>query len=409
MDIQERDRMIPGKTNFIKRSGFASEEKYKEKMAEEGKFMYHFHLCCPSLEKLKRQMEELDQRLAEKNLHLDRFGVSLDYAMALPGNERKKYRSNEALYFEKQADWNMLGYSCHMQPHLGDNMIGSPASYENVKAALKAGVTTIGNMSQFFGWDYSEYPDLEMRTKNTLAAIQLMADCREYGTLIHSNLDDGYSGAAGDLGLLAGCALLEKYIVEELLHAKLAHSFGDMFHSPFKRLVFLSALKKIHKGNMIGSMIFTNKLGRCNQDKSLNVVHLSECLLCDMAGQFLYRTGHAITTMANGGLTTDITSEEIVQTLEYARELEAYVPEFAKMIDQKEIDRTADIVIERGERFLENVLTALDRRIDIHDPYYLMLEIKRMGIGRLVQEAAPAAGEDVIVTDYAVYKAAERR
>ena len=59
MEIQERDRIIPGKTNFMKRNGFASEMEYKERMAEEGRFMYHFHLCCPSLEELKIQMEEI--------------------------------------------------------------------------------------------------------------------------------------------------------------------------------------------------------------------------------------------------------------------------------------------------------------------------------------------------------------
>ena len=114
METQKRDKIIPGKTNFIKKSGFSSEKEYKEKMAEKGKFMYHFHLCCPSLTELKIQMEELEQRLTEKNLRLDRFGVSLDYAMALPENEREKYRRNEALYFEKQADWNILGYPSHM-------------------------------------------------------------------------------------------------------------------------------------------------------------------------------------------------------------------------------------------------------------------------------------------------------
>ncbi len=409
METQKRDKIIPGKTNFIKKSGFSSEKEYKEKMSEKGKFMYHFHLCCPSLTELKIQMEELEQRLTEKNLRLDRFGVSLDYAMALPENEREKYRRNEALYFEKQADWNILGYPSHMQPHLGDNMIGSPASYENTAAALKAGVTTIGNISQFFGWDYPECPNLETRTEDTVSAIKLMAKYKDCGTLIHSNLDDGYGSAASDLGLLIGCALLEKYITEELLHAKLAHSFGDMFQSPFKRLVFLSALKKIHKGNITGSMIFTNKLGRNKTDKSLNTAHLSQCLLCDMAGQFLYQTGHAVTTMANGGLTSDVTAEEIIRTLEYAKELEKYVPEFVKMIDRKKIDSTADSIVKRGEYFLENVLTSLGKRIDIQNPYDLMLEIKKLGIKRLIDESAPTPDNDVIITDYAMYIATERR
>ena len=103
-----------------------------------------------------------------------------------------------------------------------------------------------------------------------------------------------------------------------------------------------------------------------------------------------------------------MTAEEIVRTLEYARELEAYVPEYAKMIDRDRIDETADKVVERGELFLEHVLKALGERIDIRDPYEMMLEIKKMGMERLMEELAPKDGTDVIVTDYRIYKAAER-
>ncbi len=37
-----------------------------------------------------------------------------------------------------------------IQAHMGDFIIGFPASTENTVFALQAGVTTIGNLSQFF-------------------------------------------------------------------------------------------------------------------------------------------------------------------------------------------------------------------------------------------------------------------
>lgn len=63
----------------------------------------------------------------EHGVHLDRFGISIDPAMALPREIRDKNRKGGALFFQTQADWDMLGISPIMQPHLGDNMIGSPA------------------------------------------------------------------------------------------------------------------------------------------------------------------------------------------------------------------------------------------------------------------------------------------
>ena len=245
MTHQENESLFSlGKTQAIKCSGFSSEKELKINKARQKSFTYHCHLCCPTLKELQTQLKELEIQLQEKQLHLDRFGVSIDYAMALPKDMRSIYRQGDALYFSSQQDWNILGASHCMQPHLGDHMIGSPASLENTQPALQAGVTTIGNISQYFGWDYPEYSDLEARTEHTVEAIKLMASFKESGTLIHSNLDDGYGPVADDLGMLIGYALLEQYIVEDLLHASLAHSYGDMFHSPFKRLVFLSALKK---------------------------------------------------------------------------------------------------------------------------------------------------------------------
>ena len=395
----EAKALTVGRTEFLKATGWRSEPAYKKAMAASGQFMYHYHLCCESNEDFRRQMDRFDELLEEKNLHLDRFGVSIDPSMALPRDIRAENRQGGSLYFESQADWDMLGMSRRMQPHLGDNMLGSPASVETVSCALKAGVTTIGNLSQFFGWDYPQFPDTAARAKATASAMAIMAEHAADGALIHSNLDDGYGDKAPDMGLLAGCALLEKYIAD-LLGAKLAHSFGDMFHSPYKRLVFLSALCRIHPEGMTGSMIFANKLGRSHTDIELNTAHMTTCLLYDMAGQRVYRTGHAVTTLANQGLTTDTTPEQVVRTLEYAREMEAYVPAVIETIDFAKVDRDADMLVARGKRFVEATLEYLANYIDVTDPYAMLLAVKTAGVGNLTAAFADRDGRSAVPTDY---------
>lgn len=396
-------KLVVGKTKFLENSGFCSEPAYKRYMAEKGEITYHCHLCCPDAKSLKKQTDELYRGLSERGLRLDRFGVSVDPAMALPGNIRGKYRAKEGLYFETPGQWELLAEPEGMQAHLGDNMIGSPASFENTVNALKAGITTIGNISQFFGWDYKEAPDVEERTRSMLAAVKVMAAHVEEGALIHSNLDDGYGSSAGDLGLLAGCALLEKYLMEELMGAKLAHSFGDMFYSPEKRLIFLSALTKIHPEGMTGSMIFANKLNRSKTNREVNGSHLNVCLLFDMAGQTVYKTGHAVTVMADEGLTKDVTSEEIIHKLACAKELEGYIPYVKEMIDFNKIDTKAEAVVKRGRQFKDSVLTCFSEFMDIRDPYLVTLAIKKIGMKRLTEAFAPEADEAVIPADYMLY------
>ena len=387
-----REIVIP-KSAFCKATGFSSEKAYKTAMAGKGAIMYHTHFCFPNREAMKKDLPELEKLLAEQGLRLDRFGVSLDPSMALPASMRSGGAGNAGLYLAEQKDWDEVASFAFSQPHFGDNMVGSPASFDSCCAALRAGVTTMGNISQFFGWDYPEFPDVEARTRSAVMAMAVMAEHLDDGAMIHSNLDDGYGDKCGDMGQLIGMALLEQYLAEDLLGAKVAHSFGDMFHSPYKRLIFLSALKQIHGDEVFGSMVFTNKLGRCKQDITLNDAHLIPCM-----------TGHAVTVMADRGLDDQVTNREIVRKLALAKQLEAYLPEVLKTIDFERIDEEAACLVERGAKLFGNILSYLENFIDISNPYSVMLAVKTAGVKNLVELLSDEA-EDLgaLPADYNLY------
>lgn len=82
-------------------------------------------------------------------------------------------------------------------PYFGDFMLGLPGAVENTRAALAAGVTTIGNLSQHFtfrlpDWDYGV-----ATTEATVTALGLIA-AQPVKVLVHSNLDDGFAGLFAD-------------------------------------------------------------------------------------------------------------------------------------------------------------------------------------------------------------------
>lgn len=400
---REEARTIPvPQSGWCRATGFTSEKAYKSVMAAKGGIMYHTHFCFPNREAMGRDLPALQELLKKEGLVLDRFGVSLDPSMAMPLELRRKSGEKAGLYLQVQEDWNELALVSFSQPHLGDNMIGSPASYDSCCKALRAGITTMGNISQFFGWDYPEFQDVEARTRSTVMAMAVMGEHVADGALIHSNLDDGYGDKCGDMGQLIGMALLEKYIAEDLLGAKVAHSFGDMFHSPYKRLVFLSALKQIHGDGVFGSMVFANKLGREKRKLDLNDAHLCTCMLYDMAGQAHYQTGHAVTVMADRGLDDQVTNEEIVRKLCLAKQLEAYLPEVLKTIHFAAIDTEAARLTARGRKLRDNILSYLSNFIDITNPYSVMLAVKKVGVKALVEELSDKTTES-LPADYGLY------
>ena len=391
-----------GKSAWATKTGFSNETVYKKMNASSGKIMYHTHFCFKDWKQFDEDTKILQKSLNDNNLTLDRFGVSIDSSMALPEEMRSSTENHSALFFENEEDWKHLSSVDFSQVHLGDNMIGSPSSYDSCINALKAGVTTMGNISQFFGWDYEQFPNVEERTKNTIKAIAVMAAHKKDGALIHSNLDDGYGQATSKISELLGMAILEKYIVCDLLGATLAPSFGDDFHSPYKRLIMLSALSQLYDGDLVGSMLFENKLGRNKYKLKLNDSHLSECLLFDMAGQVHYKTGHAVTVMANEGLTENVKPVEIVEKLALAKELESYVPEILKVIDFEKIDKIAYQELQKGKHFSEAVLNAFSSYIDINNPYAVMLAIKKVGVKNLIDSFA--YDNDAIETDFAHFE-----
>lgn len=398
---EARSIQIP-RSSWCQAEGFASEKAYKSVMAAKGGIMYHTHFCFPNRDVMRQNMPALQVLLEKEDLVLNRFGVSLEPSMAIPPELRRKSEGKAGLYLDAQEDWNEVASFPFSQPHLGDNMIGSPASYDSCCKALRAGITTMGNISQFFGWDYPEFQDLEARTRSTVMAIAAMGEHTADGALIHSNLDDGYGNKCANMAQLIGLALLEKYVAEDLLGAKVAHSFGDMIHSPYKRLVFLSALKQIHGDGIFGSMVFTNKLGRERQKIDLNDAHLYMCLLYDMAGQAHYQTGHAVTVMADRGLDDQVTNEEIVRKLSLAKQLESYLPEVLKTIHFAAIDTAAVHLVVRGRKLRDNILSYLSNFIDITDPYSVMLAVKKVGVNVLVDELSDETTES-LPADYGLY------
>ncbi|MEG0780809.1 MAG: hypothetical protein RR426_09420 [Oscillospiraceae bacterium] len=391
---ESRGITIP-QSAWCKSHGYASEKAYKEAMAKKGTLMYHAHFCFDNKAILFQEMGQLQKLLEERQIKLDRFGVSLDASMALPPALRQDNAEHHGLYFATERDWRELADFPFSQPHLGDNMIGSPASYDSCCAALRAGITTMGNVSQFFSYDDPRYPDVEARTRSTVMAIAAMGEHVDDGAMLHSNLDDGYADKCDDMGQLIGMALLEQYLVQDLLHAKLAHSFGDMVYSPRKRLVLLSALRQIHGDGVFGSMVFTNKLGREKERLDLNDAHLCTCMLVDMLGQLHYQTGHAITVMADGGLHSQVTCQEIVQKLELAKRLEGYLPEAMQLIDFAAVDAEATYLVRRGQRLKDRLLDCLSPWIDITDPQSVLLAVQKLGVKALMsavseQEPVPA-------------------
>lgn len=392
---QEAKGVTIGTTLFMKKYGVSSEAEYKERMARQGKIMHHAHIGWNSWEETAKGFRHIYDELTNKRgIVLDRFGVALDWVMGVPADMRDKVMKGGSLIFETPEEWNAVGQIVPIQPHFGDHMIGSLNSTENAKLALGAGVTTMGNIAQYYTYEYpGGLMSKEERVVNMTTAIALMAQFNTRGALIHSNLDDGFGAMFHDLANLCGWAMIERYLVEELLGARLSHCFGNLFSDPVLRIIFLMAMDEINKTRAMGSMLYGNTID-FSHDYDRNYGALCSFVLADTCGQLLLRTGHAVTPIPITEAIRIPSADEIIQVHITANMLEDKARHYQAFLDMEKLSAVKDTLVQGGKVFFERVMNGLeDIGIDTKNPCEVFLALKALGPAKL-EEQFGAGRED---------------
>ncbi|MDO4556499.1 MAG: methylmalonyl-CoA mutase [Lachnospiraceae bacterium] len=382
VDTYAKDVTI-GETLFFKEKGVKSEGEYKRQMAASHKVMKHSHIGWNSWQATAEGFSKIYEELKKAGTTIDRFGVALDWVMGVPVEYRNRFQAGGSLIFQNEDEWKQLGQIVPVQPHLGDHMIGSLNSLENTTLGLKAGVTTIGNISHYYTYEYPGLDMEEYRTIDTMKAIALMGKFREQGTIIHSNLDDGFGAQFHDLANMVGYARLERYIVEDLLGAGMCHCFGNLFSDPILRIVFNCAMGKINRYDTPGSMIYGNTI-----DYGYNIPRnygaMASFSMADAIGQMHYPSGHAVCPIPVTEATRVPSAEEIIEAHHTVDMMIEKAKHYGEFIDYAKVEAETDILVTCGNIFFERVLNGLDSmHIDITHAGQVLAALKAIGVDQL--------------------------
>ena len=368
-----------GKTLFMEKYDVSSEAEYKQRRMNECKVMRHAQIGWNSWQETAKGFLHIYGELNHRGILLDRFGISLDWIMGVPEVLRHKVNRGTGLILSSPEEWKQVGRIVPVQPHFGDHMIGSLNSVENVRLALEAGATTIGNVSHFYTYEYPGLSDQETRVTDTIKALSIMAEFKSSGAIVHSNLDDGFGSQFHDLVNLCGWAMIETYIVENLIGARLSHCFGNLFNDPALRIIFSLVLDDVHHEESIGSMIYGNTIDY-TIDYDRNYGALSTFLLGDIIGQVYKPTGHAVSPIPISEASRITTSDEIIQAQVISGIIEDKARDLVSFIDWNRVLEKKETFVENGQKFYERVLNGLDEiGIDIKSPIELMLTLRRIG------------------------------
>lgn len=375
----------------MKEYGVKSEVEYKQKMMEAGKIMKHSVIGWNSWDVTEDGIRAVYNGLKEAGSSIDRLGICCDWIMGVPEQYRDRFQASGSLILNTPEEWSRLGQVVPVHPHLGDHMIGSLNGVENVTNALNAGVTSIGNLAQYFTY---EYPGLEMedyRTEDYIKAMAIMGEFKDQGVCMHCNLDDGYGAQFHDVANLLGWAKLERYVAEDLMGGRLAHCYGNLFSDSFLRIVFNRALSMINKYGTPGTFVNGNTI---DYGFSLprNYAALCAYALPDVACQLMYPSGYAVAPVP---FTEAIRIPEPKEIIEAQLTMDMVIekaPYYARYINWEKVNTDAEKLVVGANQFFERVMNALDDLgVDIEHGGEIVSVLKAIGPEQL--EIAFGAGK----------------
>ena len=372
-----------GPSPFLKEMGVSSETEYKLQRMADRAVMQHAQIGYRDGEKSRRAYGSIWEECGRKGVRIDRYGLCLDWSMALPRAIRERATRGTGMLLPDIRDFVALTEAAPVAPHFGDFVLGFPAALENTQAALAAGSTSIGNLGQYFtfripGWDN----DVEA-TRATVLALGLIAK-QSVPVIVHSNLDDGFAAQFTDLTSSLGMTILEKSVITDLAGARMAHCFGHHFSDPLTRFAFQRAMSMIDEAP--GTMLYGNTTSYRGSPAE-NYASLASYLLVDVVGQQLFPTGHAINPVPVTENERIPEIDEVVDAQLFAGTLVEHGRLYERLIDVAEVDRIASILVEGGKRFAKNVIQGLGNAgVNLNDAFEILLALRRLGARYLERE-----------------------
>lgn len=378
-----------GPSAFLAHYGVACEMDAKRAAMAAGRVMQHAQIGWRDRDLSVRGYGEIWQACDRAGYRLDRYGLCLDWSMAVPRDLRARAQRGTGMILPRPEDFVRLANAAPVAAHFGDFVLGFPAAVENTQAALAAGAGAIGNLGQYFTFRVPGFDDDVEATRATVVALGLIA-AQDRPVLVHSNIDDGFAAQFTDVADALGMILVERDIAG-LCGVTLGHAYGHHFSDPLVRMAMQRALGMA--GAVPGTMVYGNTTSY-RGTAAENRAALGSYLMVDALAQRLHPTGHAINAVpvTENERIPDIA--EVIEAQLFAGRLIEQSAGWDGMIDVAAVDAVAQRLLEGAGRFRASLWAGLEAGgFDIGDPVEVLLGVRRIG-GRRLQAAFGAGAPD---------------
>jgi hypothetical protein len=279
----------------------------------------------------------------------------MDRRMGLPRQAWGQAAKETGPMLVEESDWHEVANTVPIQPGLGDMMIGSPMSVHNAVSALGAGVSYVGNMSQF-AWNYPTWDGTDSdQMAEMVKALGIMAAKKADGAVVQSYLDDGYCAQFSDYTSYIGWTLFERYLVEELIGGALSVSWGGLTHDPRRKSAVTMALEAIKPAGRHNAF-YNCDTTHYGKDIQRNYAALSLDVLYLVLTELRLKTGAAILPIPVTEPLRVPTLDETVEAHNITRRIIEDAPRLMELVQWEPIERERDRLVTGGRVFFKNLV-----------------------------------------------------
>ncbi|HET8566232.1 MAG TPA: cobalamin-dependent protein [Solirubrobacterales bacterium] len=367
---------------FCEEKGVGSEREWREKARREGIPCTCMNIGLATWADTREALGLIYEDALSRGVRPpDRFNLIAERRQGLPKEKRAEAPPETGPVMMGGKDWWDLAHTVPIQPEAADNNVGSPASVENALDALRAGITSIGVLSQY-SWRWPYWDDEIGQTMVTLQGAGLLAAFRDQGVVFDSYLEDGYPGVFHDYANYIGWAMVERYVSEELIGAAYSPSWGGLTRNPMVKSAVTLALEAVNPERVPFLYTQGDTIGN-TPDFDANMAVLNTDVLFMKMVDMRYRLGTAPIAVPVTETERIPSWEEVATVQTISRRLDDYVPLVDPVIDWGKIERMRDRLVAGGRRFFDAAVGGLaGAGIDVRDPAQMLLVLKRLGSTR---------------------------
>lgn len=395
-------------TQYQRRHEVISERFYKERCREDRTITYYINLGLKSWPETREALAEVQNECDRRGLRVDRVSLTSDRRMGLMPEDRAGATEETGIMFWTAEDWAGIAKEIEPQGIVNDHAVGSPASVFNAVAAIEAGVSYVGNLSQqaygYPGWS----SDVDQMA-NTVEAIAVIAAKRDQGVVLDSYTDDGFCASFHDVATSLAWCMFHRYVAEELIGAAYSPSFGSTYADPMLKAAFARSLDAVNTAHVPPSVTHgdTNSLSP-SYSLDRHAATVTQDIFFSIANELDHPTGTSVHATPLTEPTRIPTVGDIVQSLEIANEAERRARESLPMIDWRPVNELRDRIVTGGRKVYAAMMAGLENLgVDIRDPLALLIATRRLGAVRIEEmfgagepdDSYPRGFEPVVATN----------